>query len=219
MEYMPVSKNHYYILMGDVIGSSDFEPETLGKDLKELVRSANDALGDDTLSPFTVTLGDEFQGVTHSLKSGVDTFIYFEEKRLERELSFKLHYVLHYGTIETEINPETSYGMLGEGLREARDLLASKKRGRRRFDFSLQDDKESKQLNRIFEVIDGITKRWKKEDFELILDMIRNDNDQEVGENHGKDRTQIYRRRNTLMINEYCLLRDFITTYIEDKSS
>lgn len=213
---MPEAVDKYYILMGDVIGSSDFKTEVLGNKLKDLVSSANAALGEHTLSPYTVTLGDEFQGVTQSLKSGIITLYYFEEQRLANQLGFKLHYVLHFGTIETEINTETSYGMLGEGLRQARKQLTEKKRDRRRFNFSLQDKEESEQLNRIFEVLDGITNRWKKDDFDLILDMIRDENDQEVSEQHGKDRTQIYRRRKTLMVKEYNLLKDFITKYIDN---
>src|SRR5690554_2632075 len=106
---MHSQKDKYYILMGDVVGSSDFEPTKLGKNLKSLVKSANEELKNSTLSPYTVTLGDEFQGVTKSLKSGIETLIYLEEARLSEELDFKLHYVLHYGTIETAINPETSY--------------------------------------------------------------------------------------------------------------
>ncbi|MEX2602460.1 MAG: SatD family protein [Balneolaceae bacterium] len=215
---MPTEKDSYYILMGDVIGSSKYEPERLGKRLKNLVQSANEDLGDRTLSPYTVTLGDEFQGVTESLASGVETFFYFEEQRLARELEFKLHYVLHFGIIETEINPETSYGMLGKGLTQARNQLTAKKRDRKRFNFSLMSDEESEQLTRIFDVFDGITERWKQDDFLLILDMIRNDSDQEVGEKNNKDRSQIYRRRKTLLINEYNQLKQFILTYINPTS-
>lgn len=215
---MTTEKDSYYILMGDVIGSSDYEPELLGKSLKELVRSANADLSERTLSPYTVTLGDEFQGVTKSLASGVETLFYFEEQRLIRELDFKLHYVLHIGKINTEINPETSYGMLGKGLTQARNLLTAKKRDRKRFNFSLKNNEESEQLTRIFEVLDGITERWKKDDYALILDMIRNDNDQEVGEKNHKDRSQIYRRRKTLLINEYNQLKQFILTYINPPS-
>lgn len=215
---MPVQKDTYYILMGDIIGSSDYESKKIGKNLKELVHSANEDLRSKTLSPYTVTLGDEFQGVTQSLKSGVETLFYFEEQRLARELEFKLHYVLHFGKIETEINPETSYGMLGKGLTQAREKLTAKKRDRKRFSFSLEKKEQSEQLNRLFEVLDGITERWKKDDFTFILDMIRNDNDQEVGEKHGKDRSQIYKRRKTLMINEYNLLKESIITYINPSS-
>lgn len=204
--------------MGDVIGSSDYEPEKLGKNLKDLVHSANEHLRNKTLSPYTVTLGDEFQGVTQSLESGIETLFYFEEERLDKELEFKLHYVLHFGKIDTEINQETSYGMLGKGLAEARKKLTTKKRDRKRFNFSLGKNEQAEQLNRLFEVLDGIIEKWKPDDFALILDMIRNDNDQEVGEKWGKDRSQIYKRRKTLMIHEYNLLKESIIKTINPSS-
>lgn len=216
---MSEQKNKYYILMGDVIGSSNYEPENLGNNLKELVHSANEDLRDKTLSPYTVTLGDEFQGVTKSLKSGIETLFYFEEQRLAQKLDFKLHYVLHFGKIETEINQETSYGMLGNGLAEARKKLTAKKRDRKRFNFSLEEKEQAEQLNRLFEVLDGITEKWKPEDFALILDMIRNNNDQDVGEKNGKDRSQIYKRRKTLMIHEHNLLKESILKTINLSSS
>lgn len=203
--------------MGDVVGSSKYEPANLAKSLKSLVEKTNNDLNKETLSPFTVTLGDEFQGVTQSLNSGIKTLFYFEEQRLAKKLDFKLHYVLHYGKIETDINPETAYGMLGQGLTQAREKLTAKKRDRKRFNISLDAKDLSSQYNRLFEVVDGITERWKKDDFSLILDMIRNENDQVVGEKHGKDRSQIYRRRKTLMVKEYNLLKDFILTYTKEK--
>jgi hypothetical protein len=104
--------------------------------------------------------------------------------------------------------------MRGKGLTEAREKLTAKKRDRRRFNFSLEIKEQSEQLNRLFEVLDSITEKWKLDDFALILDMIHNDNDQEVGEKHGKDRSQIYRRRKTLLVNEYNLLKESIITTI-----
>lgn len=212
-------KSIYYILMGDVVQSSDFQPDQLGRDLKKLVSSANRDLENHTLSPYTVTLGDEFQGVTKSLSSAIETLFYFEEQKLAMNLDFSLHYVLHFGKIETEINPDTSYGMLGEGLTEARKMLTAKKRDRRRFNFSLKKRMLSQQLNRIFVVLDGIAGRWKRDDFSLILDMIKTENDREVGKKHGKDRSQIYRRRKTLMIDEYLMLKSFIINYSKTESS
>lgn len=210
-------KKAYYILMGDVVGSSKYEPNKLGKNLKSMVQTANKDLIDQTLSPYTITLGDEFQGVAKSLESAIRTLFYFEEKRLTEEYDFKLHYVLYLGKIETTINSETSYGMLGEGLTTAREKLTAKKRERKRFDISLGTKEQSNQFNRLFEVLDGIIERWKKNDFSLISDMIHNQNDQEVGELHGKDRSQIYRRRKTLMIKEYNLLKEFILKYIDEQ--
>ena len=201
--------------MGDVVNSSDYDGEVLSKGLKELVENTNTKFGNSILSPLTITLGDEFQGVLNSVSSGIDLLFHFEEELLKTEPDFKLHYVLLLGEIETEINPDIAYEMMGEGLTEARKLLSSKKRNRKRFKFKLKNKEQSEQLTKIFDVLDTIILNWKKEDYPLILDMINNDNNSEVGELHDKNRDQIWKRRKTLMVNEYNLLKDFIKTYIK----
>tara|TARA_R110001599_G_scaffold184627_5_gene378639 strand:+ start:80294 stop:80932 length:639 start_codon:yes stop_codon:yes gene_type:complete len=212
---MPKKQHSYPIFMGDVVNSSDYDGEMLSKGLKELVESTNKKYGKAILSPLTITLGDEFQGILSSVSSGIDLLFYLEEALLKTEPDFKLHYVLLLGEIETEINPEIAYEMMGKGLTEARKMLSSKKRNRKRFRFKLQNKEQTEQLSKIFEVLDTIILNWKKEDYPLILDMINNDNNSEVGELHDKNRDQIWKRRKTLMINEYNLLKDFIKTYIK----
>lgn len=203
------------IFMGDVVNSSDYDGGVLSKGLKELVESTNKKFDKAILSPLTITLGDEFQGILSSVSSGIDLLFYLEEELLIKEPDFKLHYVLLLGEIETEINPDIAYEMMGKGLTEARKMLSSKKRNRKRFRFKLQNKEQTEQLSRIFEVLDTIILNWKKEDYPLILDMIKNDNNSEVGELHDKNRDQIWKRRKTLMINEYNLLKNFIRTYIK----
>jgi hypothetical protein len=212
---MPKKQHNYPIFMGDVVNSSDYDGELLSKGLKELVESTNKKFGNAILSPLTITLGDEFQGILKSVSSGIDLLFHLEEELLKTEPDFKLHYVLLLGEIETEINPDIAYEMMGKGLTEARKMLSSKKRNRKRFRFKLQNKEQTEQLSRAFEVLDTIILNWKKEDYPLILDMIKNDNNSEVGELHDKNRDQIWKRRKTLMINEYNLLKDFIKTYIK----
>ncbi|MEP2446092.1 MAG: SatD family protein [Balneola sp.] len=212
---MPKKQHSYPIFMGDVVNSSDYDGEVLSKGLKELVESTNKKFGKAILSPLTITLGDEFQGILSSVSSGIDLLFHLEEELLRTEPDFKLHYVLLLGEIETEINPDIAYEMMGKGLTEARKMLSSKKRSRKRFRFKLQNKEQTEQLSRIFEVLDTIILNWKKEDYPLILDMIKNDNNSEVGELHDKNRDQIWKRRKTLMINEYNLLKDFIKIYIK----
>jgi hypothetical protein len=212
---MPKKQHSYPIFMGDVVNSSDYDGEVLSKGLKELVESTNKKFSKDILSPLTITLGDEFQGVLNSVSTGIDLLFHLEEELLKAEPDFKLHYVLLLGEIETEINPDIAYEMMGKGLTEARKMLSSKKRNRKRFRFKLQNKEQTEQLSKIFEVLDTIILNWKKEDYPLILDMINNDNNSEVGDLHDKNRDQIWKRRKTLMINEYNLLKDFIKTYIK----
>lgn len=201
--------------MGDVVSSTDYHSQTLQKQLKSLTNSCNKTLREELLSPYTITLGDEFQGIPQSLVTSIKTLFFYEEECLRQSLDFKLHYVIHYGEIETEINPDIAYEMMGPGLTTARELLSTKKRERKRFKFLLGNETKSLQLNRLFEVLDSIILSWKKEDFQLILDMIHNDNNAEVGEKHGKNRDQIWKRRKTLMIKEYNLMKESILTFTE----
>lgn len=209
-----MGKSHY-ILMGDVVSSKDYNSKTLQKQLINITDSCNSALRDDLLSPYTITLGDEFQGIPNSLDTAIRTLFYYEEECLRQTLKFKLHYVVHYGKIDTKINPKIAYEMMGPGLTKARELLGSKKRERKRFQFLLDNEILSQQLNRLFEVLDSIIQSWKVDDFLLILDMINNDNNAEVGEKHGKNRDQIWKRRKTLMVHEYNLIKETIATSIE----
>jgi len=200
--------------MGDVVSSKDYDSQMLQKQLKTLTDNCNELLEQHLLSPYTITLGDEFQGIPASLSASIQTLFLFEEECLRQSVDFKLHYVIHFGVIDTAINPDIAYEMMGPGLTKARELLSSKKRDRKRFQFLLKDDIETLQLNRLFEVLDSIIRSWKKDDFPLILDMINNENNAEVGELHDKNRDQIWKRRKTLMIHEYNLLKDTINTYI-----
>ena len=201
--------------MGDVVNSRRKKADELQYQLKGLVNYVNEEYKPTLLSPYTITLGDEFQGITKSLHSGIDTIFRYEEKCLAENANFKLHYVLHYGTISTDINPNIAYEMMGPGLTHARELLSDKSRGRKRFTFDLEDEVTSAQFMRVFEALDGIIQRWSRKDYSLIWSMIRNENNAEVGAEFGKNRDQIWKRRKTLMIKEYNQLKDFIFTYIE----
>ncbi|HET8864060.1 MAG TPA: SatD family protein [Gracilimonas sp.] len=212
---MAEKSTKYFILMGDVVSSSSYEAKSLHKELKILIQSCNKELRADILSPYTITLGDEFQGIATSLEASIKTLFFMEEECLKQELDFKLHYALHFGEIETEINPNIAYEMMGPGLTKAREMLTSKKRSRKRFEFDLSNKRESLQFSRLFEVLDAIILSWKKEDYALILDMIKNENNAEVGEKHEKNRDQIWKRRKTLMVNEYNQLKNFMLTYIQ----
>lgn len=68
----------------------------------------------------------------------------------------------------------------------------------------------TKELNRLFLVIDGLIARWAPDDGTLILDMIANTNNVEVGKKHGKNRTQIWKRRKHLLIEEFRALKEVV---------
>jgi len=200
----------YHILMGDIVSSRVYSGRRLSQSFKRMINNCNKALSGKILSPYTITLGDEFQGVARSLRAAVDSIFYLEESVIKNGQEYKLRYVLNYGEIETTINKKTAHGMLGSGLTDARKTLTEKFRGKPRFIFQLPDEKLENQLTRLFKLADSVITRWKPVDYSLISEMIINDNDQEVGKKFGKNRSQIWKRRRHLCIGDYKIIKEVI---------
>lgn len=199
-----------FILMGDIVGSSTYKASKLRREFMQIVSSCNKTLEREILSPYTVTLGDEFQGVARSLRGLFDSVFYLEQISLLKRLKFKMRYIGLYGEIDTPINRMKAHGMMGAGLTRAREILTAKRRGKPRFQFELPDAQMTKELNLLFLVIDGIIAKWDPDDGPLILDMIANNNNVEVGKKHKKNRTQIWKRRKNMLIEEFRALKEVI---------
>lgn len=201
--------------MGDVEGSSELDSNFVKQSLNHLVEEINKEYGTSILSPLTITLGDEFQGIAVSNTSALEVIFGLETFIMKQALPFRLHYVLYEGEIDTEINTETAYGMLGSGLTNARGLLTSKKRDRKRFQIHLQDSFTGTQVEKLMEVASDISESWKVEDFALILEMLEYQHNQTVADTQQKTRTQIWKRRKTLQIEAYRNLTEVAYALIE----
>ena len=206
---MKSPKNHH-ILMGDVIRSRDQEGDVLISRFQALVDLCNKRLGGRIKSPLTITLGDEFQGVVDSFKTAAESVLFMEEEILKQGFPLKLRYVSHFGPIDSEINPERAHGMLGAGLTKARELLVAGKKEKSRILFSPDTIQHIDLANNLFFVATLIIDRWKVEDYGLIHDMITSDDNEQVGGLHGMNASQVWKRRKTLEIKEYQLVKQTI---------
>ena len=63
----------------------------------------------------------------------------------------------------------------------------------------------------------SLTDRWDVADALLILNMLGNTNNEEVGLMHGKNRSQIWKRRKHLLVKEYRALKDTIAGMVKIK--
>lgn len=199
----------YHIIMADIVASRSYAGEALLKAFSRLVQSSNDTYEDGILSPYTITLGDEFQGVVESLKVAIDTIFYLEESLLLEMPYFQLRYAVVFGEIDTPLNPLIAHGMTGPGLALARELLTKKQRGKHRFQFKLSHGHDA-ELNMLFRLVELLSARWSKKDYGLIREMLCNDEDKSVAEKFGKNRSQIWKRRKNLNIEEYKIIKQLI---------
>jgi hypothetical protein len=196
-----------YILMGNIIASSSYQAPSLREAFLAEIDACNHALVAEIVSPYTVTLGDEFQGVAASMQAAMKAIFYLEEGLLGAKPPFKLRYVAVQGEIDTPINRQKAHTMMGAGLTRARQMLTDKRRGQSRFRFDLPDRVATRQFERLFTVLDGLMDRWSPADAVLICDMIASPHNAEVGQRHGKNRSQIWKRRKHLLIEEYRALK------------
>lgn len=200
----------HYILMADIVRSSKYDANILMWEFREISNNINSEFKKAFLSPITITLGDEFQSIMNSLKSGIEVIISFEEQILQFKEIFKLRYILNYGEIETPINPKQAYQMLGEGLVNSREMLENLKKNDKRFLVKNDNDELTKKLNLAFYVYQSFVDNWKERDFKIISAFLKYKDYKLVAKNIEKDISLIWRREKSLKINTYLASKELL---------
>lgn len=197
------------ILMADIVGSRQMEQTQLLMDFKELVAMINSKDKAQFLSPLTITLGDEFQGVLTDLKAAIKVIIDLEEALISQNKAFKLRYVIAEGLIETPINKEIAYGMMGDGLTRARGYLEHLKKDGDRFFIWLIDQPQKNALNNLFIALQNIIDDWNVErDFYLVTAFLQFRDYKRVAMELQKERSLMWKREKTLKIKSYFALKE-----------
>ena len=206
-----MKKQLYFILMADVINSRESQQSDLMKDFKRVVTNVNQGSKAKILSPLTITLGDEFQGIAKDLQSAIEIIIQLEEEIIDKKANFALRYVLVEGEIETSINTSIAYEMLGSGLTMARNYLSESKSANDRFHIVIKDKMKSKILNDGLRVFQGIVDEWDiDKDHELINYFLKYKDYKVVAEKLKRTRSVIWKRERSAKIKEYFSLKNVI---------
>lgn len=202
--------------MADIIDSSQKDSKKLLSQFKESVSEINSKWSKDIVSPLTITLGDEFQGIINNLKNSIEIIFQFEEFILAKEFNFKLRYVLNIGEIETPINRKTAHGMMGEGLSEARKRLNELKANENRFLILLENknDKAEKILNDSFKIYQYYIDSWKIRDYKIASEFLIHNDYKEIAHNFNLNKSTTWRREKSLNIEEYKLVKEIILNII-----
>lgn len=126
------------VLMGDIVASEGAASvRALHRAFNRAVAATNKAHGDVLLSPLTITLGDEFQGLTRTLSTAWVVATGLRLKLLRENAPCRI--VIGAAKIETPINAERAWNMMGPGLAAARERL-NQKQDSNAYRFSLPED-------------------------------------------------------------------------------
>jgi len=136
--------NTYLAVIGDIISSREVEERhALQAALEEAFQALNDpgesASGppdpsaEALLSPFTLTLGDEFQAVYKNADRVIRDSLYILEAAHPHQVRFSYG----VGTMDTDINTDQAIGMDGPAFHRARDGIEALKEEKEDYLFSL----------------------------------------------------------------------------------
>ncbi|WP_222933169.1 SatD family protein [Fulvivirga aurantia] len=189
--------------MADIISSSAHNGQELMGDFKKIVKDVNSRYNKEIISPLTITLGDEFQGVVSDLMAAVQIIFALDEKLLKNDNDFNLRYIVNYGEIDTEINKKIAHEMLGEGLTKARKGLEQmKSEDRETLIMGIEDSKLTK-LNLALQLYRSIYNDWHKKDRQLVFDFLQMDDYKKLAEKYSKDPSSMWRKRRSLKIEDF----------------
>lgn len=203
----------HIILMADIVQSHLYDQSDLMQVFRQAVQHVNRQFEAHLLSPLTITLGDEFQGVVRDVSAAVAIIWNLETATFLQKKPFELRYVLHEGPIDTPINRHIAYEMLGLGLTEARAFLNEMKGNSQRFRVNLQQTQASALLNEAFVIYLAIKRGWNPEkDRELLQVFFQNPDYKAAAVGLGKSRSLMWKRAKSLQIDAYHAVKSI--TYV-----
>lgn len=205
-----------WILMGDVVKSSDADQIVLQRNFAELIRMVNESFHDIIESPLTITLGDEFQGIVRSAEDVATVIMALEEYRWNLEIPILIRYSVTLGEIDTEINPVIAYGMLGSGLSEAREALIEMKSDEDRLVMN-GDFPKKRQMALSLNLLLELQEQWKWKDREIIKGYFAYKDYKKVAKVLDKDVSLMWRRFRSLDFTSYQKRRKLVNLIYGDR--
>ncbi|QGZ96508.1 SatD family protein [Terricaulis silvestris] len=113
------------VLMGDIVGS-EAAPSVrrMHQVFNSAVAGANRKHAAAIVSPLTITLGDEFQGLVRTLSAALEVALALRLKLLQGGV--RCRFVIGAVKVETPVNTTRAWNMMGPGLADARARLNQK---------------------------------------------------------------------------------------------
>ena len=165
-------KHHTHaVIMGDLVDSQSARSiDGLHRQFNDAIAYANRTYEKAITSPLTITLGDEFQGLCRDLHTGME--IIRDVRTMLINNGVECRFVLGLANIETPLNVEKSWNMMGQGLAAARKKL-NDKHDPNAYRFQLPDDVIEPLLNTIGLSLTLIEREWTERQKE-VLSIFRN---------------------------------------------
>ncbi len=190
----------YIAIVGDIVGSKVLvDRNSAQRKLKSILDEVNTKYYDDIEAQFTITLGDEFQGLLRSGQQVMDIITEIEIQMHPIEVRFGIG----VGDISTDINRYAALGADGEAYYRAREMIEEIRQLAQQkkpipTDIMIKTDPQNEEIDRlintIFTLCKSIKDRWTDRQKEVVYDCLQNgDNQEQVALRLGKQQPAIHK--------------------------
>ena len=164
----------YCAMIGDLINSKKLPAEdraAIQERLKALLNGVNENFSSFLVSPFLMTLGDEFQGVLTAAKPALEIIDFLGQNLLE--FPIQIRYGIGIGELSTNINREQALGDDGPAYHYARQGIEHlKKDGWAGFPVSIQTENDDcGLLHGYCQLLNEMAETWSASQRNCILNM------------------------------------------------
>lgn len=157
---------NYIVVIGDLVQSKKLNKDSrklTQESLKSIFQKINGE-SSDLASPYTITLGDEFQAV---YRAADDLFTHLWMIFSAIHPVF-VRFSIAVGEISTEINTEQALGMDGPVFHMARKQIEHLKEKKRLLAFSTDQERFNRLINSTLRILEKDLRTWKKNRFKIL---------------------------------------------------
>lgn len=191
-------KEEVLALIGDIVMSKKIvDRENFQNNLSKLFKKISKDSEMFLCSPYTLTLGDEFQ----ALYLRPDSILVDVWKIIETIYPHRARFSIGIDKLTTEINPDKAIGMDGPAFYLARDGIEElKKYSRTIIQFYSPHIKNLSLLNQYFMLLSGISLKWKFNTIKILNGLMGKDSLERISKSTGISKRAVYKniRNNNL---------------------
>lgn len=203
------------VLMGDLVASEKAgSPIALHELFNRAIAHQNREAKADILSPLTITLGDEFQGLVRTMTAGLPIMQKLRFELLQNGLECR--FALGASKLQTPVNRKRAWNMMGVGLAATREKLNEKKT-ETLYRFYVPGNRASEAaLEALGAGLTSIERRWTPQQLHDIAGLMSGKSVQEIARYRNVSAHSVYKVRSSGDFDLYLLQWNAIAEVLED---
>lgn len=216
---------NYIAIIGDIVDSKKIANRNeVQSKYKEAIENINKKYNEDIEAKFSISLGDEFQGL---LKTGENVINIITDIELALH-PVKIRFGIGVGDVNTNINKESTFEVDGSAYHRARKMIGSiedkKNRNTESYSnilISSSDDKVDidELLNTILSVSSALKSKWTDRQIEIISAYLENEKNQyQTASALNISQPSVYKSLNKSRYYTYEAAMDKVSEYLSRKA-